>query len=45
VHVAHDPKSAIWKIGASGSLLMATMFFEPFMPTMCWVAPEIPHAM
>ena len=23
-------------------MLMATMFFEFFMPTMCWVAPEIP---
>ena len=21
------------------------MFFEPFMPTMCWVAPEMPAAM
>ena len=38
------PRSAIWKMGASGSLLIATMFFEPFMPTMCWVAPEMPHA-
>ena len=24
---------------------MAMMFFEPFMPTMCWVAPEMPQAM
>ena len=39
------PRSAIEKIGASGSLLMAMMFFEPFMPTMCWVAPEMPAAM
>ena len=39
------PRSATWKIGASWSLLMATMFYEFFMPTMCWVAPEIPQAM
>ena len=39
------PRSAIEKIGASSSLLMAMMFFEPFMPTMCWVAPEMPAAM
>ena len=39
------PRSAIVKIGASGSLLMAMMFLEPFMPTMCWVAPEMPQAM
>ncbi len=39
------PRSATEKMGASWSLLMATMFFEFFMPTMCWVAPEIPHAM
>ena len=31
--------------GASWSLLMAMMFLAPFMPTMCWVAPEIPAAM
>ena len=39
------PRSAMEKIGASGSLLTATMFFAPFIPTMCWVAPEIPKAM
>ena len=39
------PRSAIEKIGASWSLLMAMMFLAPFMPTMCWVAPEMPHAM
>ena len=38
------PRSATPKIGASWSLLMATMFFEPFMPTMCCVAPEMPQA-
>ena len=39
------PRSATEKMGASWSLLMATMFFEFFMPTRCWVAPEIPQAM
>jgi hypothetical protein len=39
------PRSAIEKIGASLSLLMAMMFLAPFMPTMCCVAPEIPQAM
>ena len=39
------PRSAMPKIGASLSLLIAMMFFEPFMPTMCWVAPEMPAAM
>ena len=39
------PRSATEKIGASWSLLMAMMFLEPFIPTRCWVAPEIPHAM
>src|SRR6478736_5207757 len=29
------PKSAISKIGASASLLMAMMLREPFIPTMC----------
>src|SRR5574342_298867 len=32
-------------MGASGSLLMATMTFDPFMPARCWMAPEIPTAM
>ena len=39
------PRSATEKIGASWSLLTAMMFLEPFIPTRCWVAPEIPHAM
>ena len=39
------PRSAMPKIGASGSLLMAMMFLLPFMPTMCCVAPEMPAAM
>ena len=38
------PTSATSKIGARGSLLMATMKSEPFMPTTCWMAPEIPQA-
>jgi hypothetical protein len=36
--------SAISKMGASASLLMATMVREPFMPTMCWMAPLMPSA-
>src|SRR6266851_4596265 len=32
-------------MGASASLLMATMVFEPFMPARCWMAPEMPAAM
>src|SRR5262245_49113655 len=39
------PRSANSKIGAFGSLLMATIVPEPCMPTLCWIAPEIPHAM
>ena len=39
------PRSATPKIGASLSLLIAMMCLEPFMPTMCWVAPEMPTAM
>jgi len=38
-------KSATWKIGASSSLLMATMTLESFMPARCWMAPEMPTAM
>ena len=33
------------KMAASGSLLMAMMLSDPFMPTMCCVAPEMPAAM
>ena len=32
------------KMGASGSLLMATMVLEFFMPARCWTAPEMPSA-
>src|SRR5207247_4415368 len=39
------PRSAIFMIGASASLLMAMMTFEVFMPTVCCIAPEIPTAM
>ena len=36
------PKSAISKIGASASLLMATMVSEVCIPTRCCTAPEMP---
>ena len=36
--------SATWKMGASASLLIATMVFESFMPERCWIAPEMPTA-
>ena len=39
------PRSAYWKMGASLSLLMAMMRLELFIPTRCWIAPEIPMAM
>ena len=38
------PRSATPKMGASSSLLMAMMLAEPFIPTRCCVAPEIPQA-
>src|SRR6185436_12707212 len=38
------PRSENSKIGAFGSLLIATMFSELCMPTLCWIAPEIPAA-
>ena len=38
------PKSDIWNIGASSSLLIAIMYLESFIPTWCCVAPEMPHA-
>ena len=38
------PKSTSSKMGASGSLLMATMVFEVCMPARCWMAPEMPAA-
>lgn len=42
---ATRPTSATWKIGASGSLLIATITLLSFMPARCWIAPEIPQAM
>ena len=42
---ATNPRSAIWNIGASSSLFIAIIYFESFIPTWCWVAPEIPQAM
>ena len=38
------PKSATWKIGASSSLLIATINLESFIPARCWIAPEMPIA-
>ena len=39
------PRSANSKIGAFGSLLIATIVFELCIPTLCWIAPEMPQAM
>src|SRR3954451_7567039 len=39
------PKSASSKIGASGSLLIATIVLDVCMPARCWIAPEMPTAM
>src|ERR671924_656717 len=39
------PRSEYSKIGAFGSLLIATIVPEDCMPTLCWIAPEIPQAM
>src|SRR5205085_1124883 len=38
------PRSENSKIGAFGSLLIATITFELCMPTLCWIAPEMPQA-
>src|SRR3954469_21777716 len=38
------PRSENSKIGAFWSLLIATMFSELCMPTLCWMAPEMPAA-
>ena len=37
------PRSANSKIGAFGSLLIATIVPELCMPTLCWIAPEMPQ--
>ena len=39
------PKSAISKMGASASLLIAMMVLAVCMPARCWMAPEMPSAM
>jgi hypothetical protein len=38
------PRSLNSKIGAFWSLLIATITFELCMPTLCWIAPEMPSA-
>src|SRR6476620_290225 len=38
------PKSTSSKIGASLSLLTATIVLDVCMPARCWMAPEMPHA-
>ena len=38
------PRSENSKIGAFESLLIATITPELCMPTLCWMAPEMPHA-
>jgi hypothetical protein len=38
------PMSQAPKIGAVGSVLIATMVADFSMPTRCWTAPEMPHA-
>ena len=38
------PRSAIFMIGASASLLIAMITFDAFIPTVCCIAPEIPTA-
>ena len=39
------PMSATPKMGASGSLLIAMMVSEEFIPTRCWICPDTPQAM
>ena len=38
------PRSQNSKIGAFWSLLIARMFSELCIPTLCWIAPEMPSA-
>src|SRR5204862_142905 len=38
------PRSLNSKIGAFASLLIATIVPELCMPTLCWIAPEMPRA-
>ena len=44
VQVADDAEVANSKIGAFGSLLIATITLELCIPTLCWIAPEMPQA-
>ena len=43
--VAHDTEVGDLEIGASSSLLTATIVLEVCMPARCWIAPEMPSAM
>lgn len=45
VFTTSDLQCHTWKMGASGSLLIATITLESFMPARCWMAPEMPMAM
>ena len=38
-------RSANSKMGAFGSLLIATITFDDCIPTLCWMAPEMPQPM
>ena len=38
------PRSQNSKIGAFGSLLIAMITPDPCIPTLCWIAPEMPQA-
>jgi hypothetical protein len=40
-----SPVAPTWKMGASLSLLMATMNLLSLMPATCWMAPEMPMPM
>jgi hypothetical protein len=44
VHVADDVEVGLGEDGAPGSLLMAMIVPESFMPTRCCIAQEIPQA-
>ena len=45
VEVADDSEIAELEDRGVRVLLIATMFSEDCMPTLCWIAPEIPVAM
>ena len=42
---AASPESATLKIGASASLLIATITYESYIHARCWIAPLMPQAM